>query len=273
MKQAAYLIDCKKHLADFTKGFLNKGYALLSKTIPAIPCVWKASDFYDDMLNQRGILIACSDHGENDEAKQQRIIRQIGEIAAKNNIEDVCAGEMAALYKGEGAPYPVYIKDDVCFVWNISAGFDANEINAEVGILIRGLTDMRYVQYISSKYNYIKIYYPDLIVAHKMADDLIKYNGTAAQLTNMLGELRSCRRIFVLDETCMDKMKYFHGKTDIKYVFESDDALGTQCYTNKLGRLKLDASYLNFACFFGQNQRNYDDLHVIETYFSQWAAI
>ncbi len=125
------------------------------------------------------------------------------------------------------------------------------------------------MKYISSKYNYIKIYHADPAGAHKMADELIKYNGTAAQLTHMLGELRSCSRIFVLDESCMEKMKYFHDKIAIKYVFDADDALDTECYTNKLGKIKLDASYLSFTCFSGQNNGKYADLQEIETYFSQ----
>ncbi len=127
---------------------MNKGYALLSKAKPNIPCVWKASDFYDDLLNQRGILIACNDNAERDEEKRRRMAGQISEIAAKNGIHDVCAGEMAGLLTQADAKYPVYIKDDMCFVWNIGARFAADEINEEVGILIRGLSDMRYVKYI-----------------------------------------------------------------------------------------------------------------------------
>lgn len=273
MKQTAYLIDCRKHESDFNKGFLNKGYAFISKTMPNIPCVWKASEFYDDMLNPRGILIAFSDNKERDESKRERMLNQICETAAKNDINEICRGELTDFPEGAAGGFTVHIKDDLCFIWNVNAAFSSDEISSEVGILVRGLSDMRYIKYISSKYNYLKLFFSDIEKAHTIADELIKYNGTAIQITDMLGELRSCRRIFVLDESYLDKMKYFHDKISVNFVFESHDALCTEVYTNKLGKIKLDASYLSFVCTYGHNQSKYVDLRAIENFLSQRVMI
>ncbi len=265
--KCAYFIDSEKHKSDFKKGFLQTSYMFMSKNMPNIFIVWKASEFYDDMLNPKGILLAVNAKKIHEDKFAEKFWQQVFEICKKNRIENICMGEIDVMPSKPNG-FNIYTADVIRFVYNVCNYLKQSDknINSEIGVVISGRNDEIYLKYLSDKFNYIKIYSSNRMYALKLAEDLMKYNGTAIQITGSLGEMISCEVIFVLNDLYSDKMKYFSDKIIIVDVFRESESLHTSVYTNKLGKLILNSSYLEYSFMQGANKKKDELLTAAEEY-------
>ncbi len=271
MKRIAYIVYSDNHKVAFAKGFLNKSRHILSQAVQGLIPPWKASDFFDERLNDLGIIIAVGKFDFGNENSLHDIWSQIFDLCAKYHIDAICAAEIdPPSLNSASLSFPVFQDKTILFIYKIMQGYLSGKIdrNSQTAILAHENIDIKYVKYLSDKQNYIYIYQKNKSAAQKIADEIYSYNGTAAQITDNFGTLKKCDVIVVFDEKMQTYMNYFPKHISIinPYLLSGEEKkqLETKVYTNKLGEMQLNASFIESLFFVYNNSYPIDDLAAIE---------
>ncbi len=270
MKKIGYVIYSENHKNDFAKGFLNKSRHLLSQTMQGLIPPWKASSFYDDRLNELGIIIAVGKvNFENDKAMED-VWTQILDLCRKQKIEAVCAAEISLPTVYIGETIPIFNDDSSLFIYKYVNGLLNGNIlpNSQTALLTNKPINLNYLKYLADKQNYICIYNRNKETAQAYADAMYRYNGTAAQITDHLGTVKSSDVIIVFDEKMQTHLNYFPKNIYIVNPYfvssEEKDRLETRIYTNKLGEMRLNASFIESMFYASYQKEPINDLILFE---------
>ena len=241
-KKIAYIILSKNHRSDFKKGFLNKSLCLAGN-VTDMPYAWKASDLMDERLQKRGIVVCLNGSGE----LCDKTSLSIEEICRKENISGICLGE--AEIAENYFSLPVFNGSISAFKANAAKVFENETVLQLCGIVADDDTDYAYFDYLAPKVGSIYLYGQSRSVASETAARLFRNEGIAVHVCSEVRQLERCDKILVLSENAAAKSPFLQRCEKCTNMFDAA-SLRFRGYTDMLGELDLNASYMDALKFF-----------------------
>ncbi len=238
----AYLVNINDKTKDVIKGFYNKSLFIISSHTQNIVHAWRASGLFDERMKPQGIVIAVDPSSNSIET----IAKSINKICEKYSVNAIASGEFENSFLTENDYFelPVYNGNLTRFLYSFNKALFDKQIdeNTDILIIFSEKTDEGLLKYIANTMKYITLYSPSIKASARAEKLLYAYNATAVVSTRCISVIRDIPCAAVLDDVVYRPLKNIL-KAQHVISFQNNDMPDLIMYTDKLGTLKLRASF------------------------------